>query len=129
MGHLGARLEYFHRRWQNNAYNGLLQWARRSREQESRNDRQLQAIVVRSLLQNAVLSFAFFATVISLVWLVLSLAGAPRSFAALNAPVGWAHLWFCAALGGVLALRVKRAYVTLGTGVLLAAVLGAALGW
>jgi PTS system mannose-specific IIC component len=33
--------------------------------------------------------------------------------------VTWAHLWVAASLGGLMALRLKRAYIILGAGIFL----------
>ncbi len=128
LGLIGSKLEHFQRVWQNSAYNSLLQWARRSHQLEEPTDRHLQYVVIRSLLQNAILSFLFLASSLTIIWAALTPLRAPESFRMLDIEMGWAHIWFCALIGGVLALRVKRAYVTLVIGVITAAILGATLG-
>ena len=97
-------------------HNKLLNWARND---ERRNGP--ASIVLRSLARSAALSGGtFFILVISIYWLFASILVAwPQLFSAIS--VEWEHLWVAATLGGLMALRLRRVYAVLGTGICLLA--------
>lgn len=120
MALLGAKIEYFQRRWQDGGYNNLLHWARMPARR--RNPDHPKRLVRFSVLQQLCMQFGFF------IVAVLALAGALillQSYeepAALASGLRWPHLWFVAAIGGLLALRMRRSYA-----ILLCSLLGVAL--
>lgn len=112
---LGSKLEFFQRRWQDGGYNTLLHWARLP--ERRRNPNQPERLVLFSLLQQMGLQFALYTVcVLALVGILLFVFLEMEPFT-LTEGMRWPHLWFPAALGGVLALRVKRSYVILAGGV------------
>lgn len=123
MALLGAKLEYFQRRWQDASYNNLLHWARMPIRR--RNPDHPKRLVRISLLQQLSMNYGFF------IVAVLALAGVLtflRSFpepAALTSGLRWPQLWFLAALGGLLALRMKRSYAIVACSVLALALFNA----
>ncbi len=106
---LGARLEVFQRKWQDAGYNELLRWARRSAQ--TRSPHRPERLILRSILQLLVLHFVFFSLgLLTLLGLLSPLYDA-LGHTTLRVPLGWGQLWFLAAVGGVVALRLKKACV------------------
>ncbi len=117
MALVGARLEYLQRRWQDAGYNSLLHWMRLA--DGRRNPRHPERLILTSVLQQLALNLAVFTVgilvLIEVVAVMRPMVGAYlRSF-----PITWPHLWFVAALGGILALRLNRSYKILACGVVL----------
>lgn len=110
----GARLELMQRRIQDRGYNQLVRWSRRPDHHAARGPERL---ILTSLAQTAALNAAAFALFFcSLVWLFSYLPPADMA-GFLGVPLTWGHLWFPAAMGGLLALRLKSAHAILGLGV------------
>jgi PTS system mannose-specific IIC component len=112
--YIGAWLERMHRSWQDRGYNRLLAWAKGSSRGSSP-----QAIVRYSLVQlasvNLLLVLICMLAALSIFGLAVHLAG-PALFLPLS-HFSWPMLWLTAAVGGVLALRVKDAYRGFALGV------------
>lgn len=111
---IGTKVEGWLRDREQASYNALLNWAR--------NPGSIHLpgwLIFRSMARSLFMSFiTFFVAVFILkqaFQLVFSLY--PSIFSRLG--VNWAQLWIAASLGGLMALRLKRAYVVLATGIIL----------
>lgn len=115
LGRLFARLERYHRQYENEAYNHLMHWAKRPESPHG----------PLPLTRNSILvMFPVNATVFALV-LACLLAVLPPLLHRLspvlgNIPLRWPHLWVVASIGAVLSLRHRPAYAILACGVVLA---------
>ncbi|MGE4193519.1 MAG: PTS sugar transporter subunit IIC [Pseudodesulfovibrio sp.] len=111
---LGARLEGWLRDREQASYNAMLNWARNPRSMHTPG-----TIILRSMGRNLFINWGvFFAAVFTLkLCFQLFYDLYPTAFSHLG--VTWAHLWVAASLGGLMALRQKRAYVVLATGILI----------
>lgn len=109
---LGIRMEAGLRNFNNRAYNTLLGWGR----SDDTSDIPL-VLIGKSLMFQLLASWAFFFVSMlvldALLGLVLPLA---RPLAAWL-DVGWPHLWLAASFGGLMALRLRGAYLALAAGV------------
>lgn len=121
MAVLGAKLEYQQRRWQDGGYNSLLHWSRMPGHR--RHPHKPERLVLFSLVQLVALNLALFTLGLLAILGILLLLGLDDKAAMLDLPLGWAHLWFLAAIGGLLALRVKRSYIIVACGVVLLALI------
>ena len=117
----GARLENILRIWRDAAYNKLLHWARRSRRTDTPEI--LDGLIIRSLVQQAAMNALFLFIFLFAYWALFSLLGAPRFFHNVDILIDWRHIWLCGAIGVVLALRIKQAYMVFALTSLLATVL------
>lgn len=103
---LSSKMEYLQRHMQNKSYNRILQWARMPRSANEPGN-----VIAFSLLQQALFHAMFFSvallvligTIKVMYWYIGHLPSIAR--------VTWLHLWFFAAIGGVLSLRVRAAYL------------------
>jgi PTS system mannose-specific IIC component len=110
----GSRLEFNLRKWQDRSYNALLRHARRSATGEAPFDP--GRLVAVAVAQAFAANFAFFA--VSLVILVQIMGWLNDNvIKGMHFPLEWGHLWFLAAMGGILSLRVRRAFGMLAAGV------------
>ncbi len=114
--YIGAWLERMHRSWQDRGYNRLMAWAKGKSHSSTP-----QAIVRHSLIQlasaNLLLVVVCMLAALSIFGLAVHLVG-PSLFRPLS-HFSWPMLWLTAAVGGVLALRVKHAYRGFAVGVAL----------
>ncbi len=111
---LGTRIDGMLREREKDSYNQMLNWARNPQSPH------LPAkIVGRSLLRSFLAAWiSFFAAVMILKYAVNTLLTIyPGIFTTMD--ITWAYLWIAATLGGLMALRVRRAYVILGAGIIL----------
>ena len=109
---LGVRVEGWLRHWHNRHYNRLLNWSRSGADGEAP-----EGLVLRSVAGNLLACWAF--GVVSMLALAVVLAGVLRILpgAWLSAlELSWPMLWLSASLGGLLALRLRRAYALLAVG-------------
>jgi PTS system mannose-specific IIC component len=114
LGLLGARVEYWQRRWQDATYNALLHWARRSARRSQRF--YPEKLVLSSVLQYVTVHFVLFGfLLLALIWLLEGVQG--RLSPVEHLPLGWGHLWLLAAMGGINALRINKAYGLLAAGI------------
>ncbi len=111
---LGTKVEEMLREQEKNSYNQLLNWARNP---ESSNMPTI--LVLRSLGRTFLASWVFF--FITILILKYAIGGLVAVYPGLLASIDitWTQLWIAASLGGLMALRLKRVYVILGTGVIL----------
>ncbi len=120
LGPVGAKLEEALRTWQNRHYNSLVRLARQPGASFAP-----ERLVVRSLVETALCSLAVFALALAALYAVL-----PRALPLWHellppARIGWVHIWLAATLGGVMAIRWKRAYGLLAAAAALLAMSGA----
>ena len=112
---IGYRLEERVRAFNNRSYNALLNWGRHG----DTTDLPLLLILRSTLIQLVVFWTFFFVSILVLASLmdqVLPLLRRPLS--ELN--ITWPHLWLAASFGGLMALRLKKAYMVLAIGAVLA---------
>lgn len=111
---LGSKVEGWLRDQEQSGYNKLLHWVR-----HPDNENGPGVLILRSLTRTFVVSWAcFFVSVMALKFLFETLFTLyPGALSTLD--IKWAHLWGAATLGGLMALRLKRAYAVLATGVTL----------
>ncbi len=109
---VGAKIEGLARERQRRHYNRLLNWARKPSDPNVPG-----SIILRSIFTMFAASWALFLVTILVFQQVFSFIFSSFStlFLALN--IQWPHLWIAATLGGVMALRVKRAYAILAVGI------------
>lgn len=114
---IGTRLEGMIREQERGGYNKLLNWAR-----NPSTDSVPSTLVARSLVRSFTLSGISFYIVTVLMYFgfktILSISPTIMS----SVQVGWPHLWIAASIGGVVALRLKRAYAVLAAGIILYAI-------
>lgn len=114
---LGTRLEGLIREQERGGYNKLLNWAR-----NPSTDSVPSTLVARSLVRSFTLSGISFYILTVLMYFgfktILSISPTIMS----SVQVGWPHLWIAASIGGVVALRLKRAYAVLAAGIILYAI-------
>jgi len=109
---IGTRIEGLLREREKDSYNQLLNWARNPQSPNLPS-----ILVLRSLLRSFLSAWvSFFIAVMALKYIIGGLLALyPGVFSSMD--VTWPYLWIAATLGGLMALRVKRAYVILGTGI------------
>lgn len=111
---LGTKVEEWIRDQERAGYNRLLHWARHSGDRSGPG-----ILVLRSLARTFAVSWAFFLAAVLLLAFVFDTLFTLYPGALSAVDVQWAHLWGAATLGGLMALRLKRAYAVLATGVAL----------
>lgn len=111
---LGTRFEALLREQDRSNYNRLLNWVRNPETPHLPS-----LIVMRSVGRTFVLSgLAFYVAVIALMHAFkIFFALYPSRVADIG--VTWPYLWVAATLGGLMALRLRRAYAVLAAGIIL----------
>lgn len=101
---LGSTGEHWHRVWQNASYDRILEWS----EDGAEGDFRPEGLVRNSLLQMFVLQFTLFAA----CGLVLfhPLQSAVAYWQGAETGLTWHHLWILGMVGGILSLRIRRAF-------------------
>lgn len=115
LGRAFARLERYHRQYENEAFGKLIHWAKRSGGAEGPGALTRRSIMVMFPASAVAFALASSALMAS-AHLILPLL-APHLT---SIPLKWPHLWVVASIGAVLSLRFRPAYVLLGCGVALA---------
>lgn len=115
LARLGVMLETSLRKYHNRAYHKLLNWARRGVQ----NDPLPKKIVYSSLLRTFFVSFLFFWSSVLILYYVLRAIFHKWGPLIAAVDIQWSYLWIAASLGGLLALRLRKAYATLAFGVVL----------
>ncbi len=109
---VGAKLEGMMRDRQRLSYNRMLNWARNP------VDANLPGmIILRSIAATAAVSWGLFFLTMLVFQQAFSFLFEDFPDLLLALKVQWPHLWIAATLGGVMALRVKRAYAILTAGI------------
>lgn len=113
----GAQLEYLLRKRANRQYNEILHWGRQAVDGDSPFAGMTRSALSTHALAQGLLFLAWSLVLDITIHLFVAFIGyIPH----VNGIV-WGHLWFVAGLGGLLALRVRRAYyvyaVSLAAGV------------
>ncbi|MBI9078164.1 MAG: PTS sugar transporter subunit IIC [Pseudodesulfovibrio sp.] len=109
---LGTKVEELLREQERGSYNKLLRWARNP---ESPN--LPGTLVLRSLLRTLVLSWVTFYVSILLLKYIFQMIFSLYPGFLTSIDITWSHLWVAATLGGLMALRLKRVYAVLATGI------------
>ncbi len=117
LGRIFARIERYHRQYENDAYNRLVVWAKHPERGNGP-----RALTRRSMLVMLPVSGAAFALATILLLAMAHVVLPPLSAVLAPLPLKWPHLWVVASIGAVLSLRHKPAYVLLACGVVLAIV-------
>jgi PTS system mannose-specific IIC component len=111
---LGTRLEALIREQEQGNYNKLLNWVRNP------DTPHLPAlIVIRSVCRTLLLSGIAFYMAVLVLQLVFQLFFSVYSELFPSSGITWSHLWVAATLGGLMSLRLKRAYGVLIAGIFL----------
>jgi len=111
---LGSKVEMWIRDQERAGYNRLLHWVR-----QPGNSTGPGVIILRSLTRTFIISWACFFVAVLVLKMVFDTLFTLYPGLLASVSIQWAHLWGAATLGGVMALRVKRAYAVLATGVTL----------
>ncbi|MBT8763409.1 hypothetical protein KFV02_05635 [Desulfohalobiaceae bacterium Ax17] len=111
----GSWLEGRQREWQNKSYNQLLKRCRRGYQNE--NKFCPGKLISGSILQILTINIVFaYLSIHFLIFIYEKIAPIlPR-----NSFLAWPYLWIFASIGGILSLRIRRAYAVFFTGVLTA---------
>jgi len=111
---IGTKVEGWLREREQGSYNSLLNWARNPGSMHLPG-----ALILRSMARSLFMSWASFLVAILILeqGFEIVFSADPGLFSHLG--VTWAHLWVAASLGGLMALRLKRAYIILGAGIFL----------
>ncbi len=115
LGLLFARLERYHRQYENRAHSSLLAWAR----YPARSSGPVR-LTRGSILVMAPLNMAVFALSLILLTVFTAVLLPMASPLLGRIPMTWPHLWVIASIGVVLSLRHRPAYAILLGGVGLA---------
>lgn len=120
LGPAGAKFEQLLRTWQNRHYNELVRLARQPGIAFAP-----ERILVRSMVETSFCALVVFALALAFLFSLVGHA-LPLWRELLPAGrIGWVHIWLAASLGGVLAIRWKRAYGLLAAATALLAMSGA----
>ncbi len=112
---LGGRVEQMQRRWQDAGYNEMVHWARQP--QEHAGALTLEKIVLLSLVQQMLANWLLFCALLVVLAPLNRFLLHAYDPASAGLPLAWGHVWLLAAMGGLIALRLRNAY-----GLLVAAV-------
>ncbi|NCC23965.1 MAG: hypothetical protein EOM25_02005 [Deltaproteobacteria bacterium] len=104
---IGAWLESRQRVRQNISFNTLLAWSRRGMTERYRPER----LVLKSILQQLAMHGAFFFVS---VWALITFGGMAVALVPDMEWMNWNVLWLFASLGGLLSLRIAKAYAVFG---------------
>ncbi|MGE4293402.1 MAG: PTS sugar transporter subunit IIC [Desulfovibrio sp.] len=115
MAWLGTRLEARQRTFQRRCHTQALQWARNVNAGPFP-----ERIVYSALLRNFLTSWIFFFVSMLVLDMLLGLLLHNLGTLLDQMHVDWPHLWLAASLGGLLALRIRRAYAVFFSGAALA---------
>jgi len=111
---IGAKLDGWVRDSERGSYNKLLNWAR-----NPKNPIVPGTLILRSLTRTFILSGLTFYVAILILKQLFQVFFTLYPGLLTSLDVKWAHLWIAATLGGLMALRLKRAYAVLATGITL----------
>jgi len=112
----GAKVEGLIRERERGGYNKLLNWTRNPESETLPTN-----IVLWSLARTFLMGFFLFYIAMLVLKFTFQLALSAHPGLLSSVDVKWAHLWVAATIGGLMALRLKRAYGVLATGVTLIA--------
>lgn len=115
LARIGSWLEYSLRRWHNRGHNKLINWARRGKTGENVPGK----LVLQSILRTFVTSWLFFWTSTLILHYILRIFFHKWGPLVAGVDMKWSFLWIAASLGGLLALRLRKAYAAFVFGVVL----------
>lgn len=119
----GAHVEYLLRRGENLHYNKMLHWGR----QPIASSLLLVRIVRRSVYTHALAQALLFLGWAFVLYITISALSAYMGYIPRVKGITWEYIWFAGAVGGVLALRIGRAYLVYG-GSLIAGAIASVFG-
>jgi len=103
---LGTRMENWQRKLQNLNYNKLYYWA----DQEHSSFKP-EALVVRSLIQLVILNIILYLVCFTIIFVIIEYTY--PFWSDIFEGFKWPYLWLVALVGGILSLRIPRAYEVL----------------
>ncbi len=109
---LGTQIEMMIREQEQGSYNRLLNWARNPDAVNLPG-----TLIMKSMARTFILLGLSFFIAILIIKQCLQLFFSLYPGFLVSIDITWAHLWVAATLGGLMALRVKRAYAVLTTGI------------
>ncbi|WP_027721901.1 PTS sugar transporter subunit IIC [Maridesulfovibrio zosterae] len=113
LARIGAWLDSSLRSWHNRGYHRLLNWARRGKTGESVPAN----LVLQSILRTFATSWLFFWTSTIILHYMLCIFFHKWGPVVAGVDMKWSFLWIAASLGGLLGLRLRKAYATFVFGV------------
>lgn len=113
MAWLGARLDRTMRDRLNRSYTGVLQWVRRPSGQDVPS-----RLIARTILGKALVFWAFFIICAGALGIGLRFVLEHYSGALAGLKLDWPQFWIAASVGGLLALRLRSLYLSVGAGAL-----------
>ncbi|GAB6035491.1 PTS sugar transporter subunit IIC [Fundidesulfovibrio butyratiphilus] len=115
LGRVFARIEKYHRQYENDAFNRILKWAKNPLKGAAPFQ-----LTRRSMFILFPVNFVAFALCLSALLVVLSLLTPQFAPVLSQVPLKWPHMWVLGSVGAVLSLRHRPAYGLLFGGVALA---------
>ena len=113
---LGAKVEGMLREQERGSYNKLLTWTRNPLSSSLPS-----TLVFKSLIRTFVASSVVFYVSVLVLFFTFQTLFALKPGLLASIDITWAHLWVAATMGGLMALRLKRAYGVLATCITLVA--------
>lgn len=111
MAWLGAKLDRTMRDRLNRSYTGVLQWVRRPSGLDIPG-----RLIARTLAGKALVFWAFFIIAAGITGILLRFVLANYSGFIAGLKLEWAQFWIAASVGGLLALRLRSLYLSVGAG-------------
>jgi PTS system mannose-specific IIC component len=112
---IGVLIESSLRKLHNKGYQRLINWARKG----SADDPIPSELVYSSIFRTFIASFFFFWSSVLILYYVLRAIFHKWGLTIAAIDLQWSYLWIAASLGGLLALRLRKAYATLAFGIVL----------
>lgn len=109
---LGAKVDETLRERGSGNYNKLLTWARNPQSENLPG-----SLILQSVAWNFILSWSTFFVAILILKYFFEIFFSMYPGLLTSIDITWSHLWIAATLGGLMALRLKRAYTVLVIGV------------
>lgn len=113
LARIGVWMDSSLRLWHNRGYNGLLTWARNGKA----GDELPGKLILQSILRTFFTSWLFFWTSTLILHYILRIFFHKWGPVVAGVEMKWSFLWIAASLGGLLALRLRKAYATFVFGV------------
>lgn len=106
---LSSKMEHWQRRMQDKGYNTVVNWGRKINKQD--DVAPTGRVVAVSLLQQFAINIVFFCACLLVLIGTIKLISLVLGYLPVINSVTWPALWFVAALGAILSLRVRRSYL------------------
>jgi PTS system mannose-specific IIC component len=118
MAWLGARLDRTMRDRLNRSYNGVLQWVRKPVGENVPTQ-----LILRTLIGKALVFWLFFIILNGLLALAVGSILMDYSGQIASLKLEWYQFWISASIGGLLALRLRSLYLSVGAGAIVFGIL------